>query len=73
VTNDRAATMTDGERLVWAAAFALAVEQHDDGCSAVKIATLTVQKLRTVADAPKGTVHFTADENAMLDEIARVP
>ena len=63
--------MTDGERLVWAAAFARAVDRDDDGTAAVKVATRSVQKLRAVADAPK--VHFSVDERDMLDEIAMVP
>ena len=67
------ATMTDGERLVWAAAFALAIEHADDGSTAVKVATRTVQKLRAVADAPTTVEHFTVDERDCLDEIARVP
>lgn len=67
------ATMTDGERLVWAAAFALAIEHADDGSTAVKVATQTVQKLRAVADDPATAGHFTADERDCLDEIAKAP
>ena len=65
--------MTDGERLVWAAAFAIAIERDDDGPTATKVATRTVQRLREVADAPTATLRFTTDEREMLDEIARVP
>ena len=66
--------MTDGERLVWAAAFAIAIEHNDDGATAVKIAAQTVQKLRAVADVPAVVSHhFTVDERDFLDEIARAP
>ena len=65
--------MTDGERLVWAAAFALAIERDVDGPAATKVATRTVQRLREVADTPTAMLHLTFDERDMLDEIARVP
>ena len=64
--------MTDGERLVWAAAFALAIENKDDGPTAAKVAAQTVMKLREVADSVMAS-HFTVDELDMIDEIARVP
>lgn len=65
--------MIDGERLVWAAAFALAIEHNDDGATAAKVAARTVQRLREVADQAETKVHFTSDECDMLDEIARIP
>jgi hypothetical protein len=65
--------MTDGERLVWAAAFARSIEHDDDGMTAVKVATRIVQKLREVADSTESKAHFSNDERDMLDEIAMVP
>jgi hypothetical protein len=65
--------MTDGERLVWAAAFARAIEHDNDGTIAVKAATRIVQKLREVADSTEAKIHFSIDERDMLDEIAMVP
>jgi hypothetical protein len=65
--------MTDGERLVWAAAFARSIEHNNDGTTAVKAATRIVQKLREVADSPETKAHFSIDERDMLDEIAMVP
>lgn len=65
--------MTDGERLVWAAAFASSIEHNNDGTIAVKAATRIVQKLREVADSSETKANFSVDERDMLDEIAMVP
>jgi hypothetical protein len=65
--------MTDGERLVWAAAFARSIEHDNDGTTAVKAATRIVQKLREVAVSSESKANFSIDERDMLDEIAMVP
>lgn len=63
--------MTDGERLVWAASFARAIDVGDDGITAAKVAARTVMALR---DASSRTgIHWTAEERDFLDEMASAP
>ncbi len=68
--------MTDGERLVWAASFALALERLGDSVGAARTAAFAVTSLREAATrkAPSGGyVIAQIDERDFLDEIVNVP
>ncbi len=68
--------MTDGERLVWAASYAVAYDRANDAVFAVRAATRAVVELR---DAPTrrfadgSFVISDADEREFLDEMVSAP
>lgn len=64
--------MTDGERLVWAASYAVALELTGDATTAVRSATRSIERLREVAGHKKPTTS-EADEQAFVDEIVSAP
>lgn len=63
--------MTDGERLVWAASFALALESVDDAVIAARTAAGAVKRLREAAFQRLSEVEV--EDRAFLDEIVSVP
>ncbi len=68
--------MTDGERLVWAASYALALERLGDAVAAVSAATHAIIELRTAATqrTPSGGYAITQiDERDFVDEIVTAP
>lgn len=68
--------MTDGERLVWAASYALAFERVGDPVVAIHAAGSAIAHLRDVASrkAPDGSyVISQADDREFVDEIVSVP
>ena len=65
--------MTDGERLVWAASYALALERGGDAGFAVQTAARAVEKLRAAAASRTDGFMFQLDERDFLDEIVNVP
>jgi hypothetical protein len=68
--------VTDGERLVWSSAFALALSQHDDAIIAARAAARAVEALREalVRRRPDGNfVIWEGDDRLFLDEIVSVP
>jgi len=65
--------MTDGERLVWAASFAIAFDRSDDSTHAARSAALAIAKLRDEAARRSAVSNLTIDERDLLDEIVSVP
>jgi hypothetical protein len=68
--------MTDGERLVWAANYALAFDRVGDSVVAVRSATLAIMHLRETAvrRSPNGSFAISQiDEREFLDEIVSAP
>lgn len=68
--------MTDGERLVWAASYALALERADDPVIAVRSATRAITELREVAMRRDGRGDYTIsqiDERDFVDEMVTAP
>jgi hypothetical protein len=68
--------VTDGERLVWAASFALALEKHSDSVVAVRTAANAVAHLREVITRrrPDGNFEiFELEDRSFLDEIVNAP
>jgi len=68
--------MTDGERLVWAASYALALERAGDAVAAVRAATSAVSQLREVSHLRDGSgdlVIFGVNERHFVDEIVTAP
>jgi hypothetical protein len=70
------ALLTDGERLVWASIYALAVERGDDSITAVRAATHAITQLRETAALRKGDGTFVisqVDERECVDEMVNAP
>lgn len=68
--------MTDGERLVWATSYALALVRGDDAVGAVRAATSAVLHLREVVvrRSPEGGYTISqVDERDFVDEIVTAP
>ncbi len=68
--------MTDGERLVWAASYALALERVGDSVVAVRSATRAIMELREAATRrePSGGYAISQiDERDFVDEIVTAP
>lgn len=68
--------MTDGERLVWAASYALAIARVGDAVVAVRDATSAITQLREVAirRTSDGTLVIShLDERDFVDEIVNAP
>jgi hypothetical protein len=68
--------MTDGERLVWAASYAIALDRGTDAVVAAQTATLAIIQLRTAANrrTPDGNfVIAQIDERDFIDEIVSAP
>jgi len=68
--------VTDGELLVWATTFSLALENTGDAVTAVHAAANAIAQLRAVAVqkvASGGYVISQIDERDHLDEIVSVP
>jgi hypothetical protein len=68
--------MTDGERLVWAASFALSFDRGGDSVAAVRVATIAITELRAVAvrrTTSGGYVIAQIDERDFVDEIVSAP
>jgi hypothetical protein len=63
--------MTDGERLVWAASFALSLESVDDAVIAAGAAARAVKRLREAAF--KRLSEVEVEDRAFLDEIVSAP
>lgn len=68
--------MTDGERLVWAASFAIAFDRGRDAINAATSAARAVEHLREAAVRRLPTGDFAlahGDTRDFLDEIVSVP
>lgn len=68
--------MTDGERLVWAASYALAFASDGDSVVAVRVATRAITQLReaSVQRLPGGTYAISQiDERDFVDEMVTAP
>jgi hypothetical protein len=68
--------MTDGERLVWAASFAIVFDRGGDAVAAVQAAGRAIEQLREAAARrlPSGKLTIPQiDERDFLDEIVSVP
>lgn len=68
--------MTDGERLVWAASYAFALDRLGDSVDAVRAATLAITQLREAAirRASDGSyVISQIDERDFVDEMVSAP
>ncbi len=68
--------MTDGERLVWAVSYALALERVGDSVAAVRAATLAITELREAAIRQTSEGAFVIaqiDERDFIDEIVNAP
>ena len=68
--------MTDGERLVWAATYALVFDRSGDGVLAARSAACAVENLRLAGQQklPTGKLALSQiDERDFLDEIVSVP
>jgi hypothetical protein len=61
--------MTDGERIVWAASYALALDRGSDAIEATQAAARAVSQLRNVAvqRLPDG------EDRDLLDEMVSIP
>jgi hypothetical protein len=68
--------VTDGERLVWAASFARALDREGDGVAAARVAAHAIAHLREAAlrRSPGGTFAISQiDERDFIDEIVSAP
>jgi len=68
--------MTDGERLVWAAIYAIALDRGGDSIVAARAAAIAVAQLRETStrQAPEGSLSSAEiDERDFLDEIVNAP
>ena len=67
--------MTDGERLVWAASYALVFDRNGDAMSAARAAARAVEQLREAAKQklPGGHRALQLEELDFLDEIVSIP
>jgi hypothetical protein len=68
--------VTDGERLVWAASYAVALDRVGDAVAAARVAADAVSQLREASTrrSSSGTfVIIDADERDFLDEIVSAP
>lgn len=68
--------MTDGERLVWAASYALALRRDGDAVAAARAATEAIMQLREAAirrTSDGGFVISQIDERDFIDEIVSAP
>ncbi len=68
--------MTDGERLVWAASYAIAYDRGGDSVAAARVAASAVEQLReaSIRRAPDGNfVIAQVDERYFLDEMVNAP
>ncbi len=69
-------TMTDGERLVWAASYALAYDRGGDSVAAARVAASAVAQLReaVLRRMPDGNFAIAQlDERYFLDEMVNAP
>jgi hypothetical protein len=69
-------SMTDGERLVWASSYALALSRLGDPVAAVRAASLAITELREAAirRVPGGGyVISQIDERDFVDEMVSAP
>lgn len=74
--NTKMPVMTDGERLVWAASYALVFERIGDPVVAVRAAGSAIAHLRDVAvrKAPDGSdVISQVDDREFVDEFVTAP
>ncbi len=62
--------MTDGERLVWSATFALTFDREHDAIKAARAAACAVAAL---GEAVSPSVYYTPDARDFLDEIVNTP
>jgi hypothetical protein len=70
------AQVTDGERLVWAASYAIAIDRGSDAVVAARTAALAIAKLREAAVRRSPDGHFVIaeiDERHFLDEMVSAP
>ena len=68
--------MTDGERLVWAASYAIVFDRSQDAVVATSAAARAVEQLREEAQRKLSVRDLTTsqiDERDFLDEIVSVP
>lgn len=68
--------MTDGERLVWAASYALTLDRGGDAVTAARTAASAIAQLREASvrrSADGNFVIFEIDERDFLDEIVTAP
>jgi hypothetical protein len=68
--------VTDGERLVWAASYAIALDRAGDSVAAVRAATSAITQLREAAirRASDGSyVISQIDERDFIDEMVSAP
>jgi hypothetical protein len=68
--------VTDGERLVWAASYAIALDRGNDPVVAARTAALAVAQLREAATRrlPEGKLApAEIDERDFLDEMVNTP
>jgi hypothetical protein len=68
--------VTDGERLVWASSYALALTRFGDPVAAIRAATLAITELReaSMRRVPGGDyVISQIDERDFVDEIVTAP
>jgi len=68
--------VTDGERLVWAASYAVVLDRAGDSVVAVREATRAIAELREVAvrrEAAGGYTISQVDERDFVDEMVTAP
>jgi len=68
--------VTDGERLVWATSYSLALQRLGDVVAAVRTATLAITELREVASRRVSGGDYVIsqiDERDFVDEIVSAP
>ena len=68
--------MTDGERLVWAASYAIALDRGGDAVVAARTAALAIAQLREAANSRTSNGTFVIsqiDERDFIDEIVSAP
>lgn len=65
--------MTDGERLVWSARYALSLSRDGDVVVAVMAATKAVTELRALEADAVAYAHLPHAAREFLDEIVNVP
>ncbi len=75
-TTARQVPVTDGERLVWATSYALALDRVGDSIAAIRVATSAVTQLREAAirRVPGGGYLISQiDERDFVDEMVTAP
>lgn len=67
--------MTDGERIVWATSYAIALDRNNDASLASQVASSAIVRLReTALRASDGNLTTAEiDERLFIDEIVNVP